>query len=56
MRSKEIARIEAIKATVNDVEDIKIFDDDLFSDKPVDSNHRIRRNLSITRSITCAVS
>ncbi|CAG8708637.1 6603_t:CDS:1, partial [Rhizophagus irregularis] len=37
---KEVARLEAIKA-INDVEDIKIFDDDFFSDEPIDSNHPI---------------
>ncbi|RGB39318.1 hypothetical protein C1646_754632 [Rhizophagus diaphanus] len=37
---KEVARLEAIKV-INDVEDIKIFDDDFFSDEPIDSNHPI---------------
>ncbi|PKC75195.1 hypothetical protein RhiirA1_449100 [Rhizophagus irregularis] len=36
----EVARLKAIKA-INDVEDIKIFDDDFFSDELIDSNHPI---------------
>ncbi|CAG8597352.1 18308_t:CDS:2, partial [Rhizophagus irregularis] len=35
-----VARLKAIKA-INDVEDIKIFDDDFFSDELIDSNHPI---------------
>ncbi|CAB4478315.1 unnamed protein product [Rhizophagus irregularis] len=37
---KEVAWLKAIKA-INDVEDIKIFDDDFFSDELIDSNHPI---------------
>ncbi|POG73751.1 hypothetical protein GLOIN_2v1476691 [Rhizophagus irregularis DAOM 181602=DAOM 197198] len=59
---KEVARLEAIKA-INDVEDIKIFDDDFFSDEPIDSNHPInartervpegpRISVQVTRSQT----
>jgi hypothetical protein len=38
---KEMARLEAIKAVVNDDENMKLLDDGLFSDEPVDLNHLI---------------
>lgn len=38
---KEVARLEAVEAAKSKWADIKIFDDDFFSDEPIGSNHRI---------------